>query len=276
VRTRGRGPRRDRGRDSSGPYAGALWTVKSGCRCQWAPITSYACRLSRCTAVIARSRSPRSSGRSTSPSRCAGAAEQPGQPRLPVQRAARLRQDHQRAHPGPVAELRAGPHAEPCGECQSCRSTSRANGAGSIDVIEIDAASHGGVDDARDLREKAFFAPASSRYKIYIIDEAHMVTSAGLQRAAQARRGAAGAPQVHLRHHRAREGHRDHPVAHPPLPVPAVPPRCCATTWARCAGSEGVPVEDGVLPLVVRAGAGSVRDSMSVWTSCSRAPGPTA
>ncbi len=71
-----------------------------------------------------------------------------------------------------------GPTPTPCGECRSCRDLAR-NGPGSIDVIEIDAASHGGVDDARDLREKAFFGPAGSRYKIYIIDEAHMVTSAG-------------------------------------------------------------------------------------------------
>src|SRR5215213_5999901 len=71
-----------------------------------------------------------------------------------------------------------GPRAEPCGRCQSCRDLAR-GAAGSIDVIEIDAASHGGVDDARDLRERAFFAPVSSRYKIYIVDEAHMVTTAG-------------------------------------------------------------------------------------------------
>lgn len=71
-----------------------------------------------------------------------------------------------------------GPTPTPCGVCQSCQDLAR-NGPGSIDVIEIDAASHGGVDDARDLREKAFFGPASSRYKIYIIDEAHMVTPAG-------------------------------------------------------------------------------------------------
>ena len=71
-----------------------------------------------------------------------------------------------------------GPRPEPCGECQSCRDLAR-GGPGSIDVIEIDAASHGGVDDARDLRERAFFAPVSSRYKIYIVDEAHMVTTQG-------------------------------------------------------------------------------------------------
>src|SRR5690606_11757571 len=72
----------------------------------------------------------------------------------------------------------AGPTPEPCGECNSCRSLGAA-GHGSGDVIEIDAASHGGVDDARELRERAVFAPVESRYKIYIIDEAHMVTAAG-------------------------------------------------------------------------------------------------
>ena len=70
------------------------------------------------------------------------------------------------------------PVADPCGECDSCRDLAR-GGPGSIDVIEIDAASHGGVDDARDLREKAFFAPVRSRYKVYIIDEAHMVSTQG-------------------------------------------------------------------------------------------------
>src|SRR5436189_1525344 len=71
-----------------------------------------------------------------------------------------------------------GPTDTPCGVCQSCTDLAR-GGAGSIDVIEIDAASHGGVDDARDLRERAFFAPVSSRYKVYIIDEAHMVSTQG-------------------------------------------------------------------------------------------------
>ncbi|MCW2812559.1 MAG: dnaX 1, partial [Nocardioides sp.] len=70
------------------------------------------------------------------------------------------------------------PVSDPCGECDSCRELAR-GGSGSIDVIEIDAASHGGVDDARDLREKAFFAPVHSRYKVYIVDEAHMVTTQG-------------------------------------------------------------------------------------------------
>ena len=71
-----------------------------------------------------------------------------------------------------------GPTPEPCGECQSCLDLAP-NGPGSLDVIELDAASHGGVDDTRDLRERAMFAPARSRYKVYIIDEAHMVSNAG-------------------------------------------------------------------------------------------------
>jgi DNA polymerase-3 subunit gamma/tau len=71
-----------------------------------------------------------------------------------------------------------GPTAEPCGECQSCVDLAP-NGPGSIDVIELDAASHGGVDDTRELRERAMFAPVSSRYKVYIVDEAHMVSNAG-------------------------------------------------------------------------------------------------
>src|SRR5207344_2359710 len=71
-----------------------------------------------------------------------------------------------------------GPTPEPCGVCDSCQDLAR-DGSGSLDVVEIDAASHGGVDDARDLRERAFYSPVSARFKIYIIDEAHMVTGAG-------------------------------------------------------------------------------------------------
>ncbi len=109
----------------------------------------------------------------------AGAAQRPAQPRLPLLRPARLRQDLQRPDPGPLAQLRAGPHARAVRASATRAASLAPDGAGSIDVIEIDAASHGGVDDARDLREKAFFAPARSRFKIYVIDEAHMVSSAG-------------------------------------------------------------------------------------------------
>ncbi|KJY17799.1 DNA polymerase III subunit gamma and tau, partial [Streptomyces katrae] len=156
-----------------------------------------------------------------------------------------------------------GPTPDPCGECQSCRDLAR-NGPGSIDVIEIDAASHGGVDDARDLREKAFFGPASSRYKIYIIDEAHMVTSAGFNALLKV----VEEPPEHLKFIfattepekvigtiRSRTHH---------YPFRLVPPGTLRDYLGEVCGREGAKVEEGVLPLVVRAGAGSVRDSMSV------------
>ncbi|WP_406437623.1 DNA polymerase III subunit gamma and tau [Streptomyces sp. NBC_00631] len=156
-----------------------------------------------------------------------------------------------------------GPTPTPCGECQSCQDLAR-NGPGSIDVIEIDAASHGGVDDARELREKAFFGPASSRYKIYIIDEAHMVTSAGFNALLKV----VEEPPEHLKFIfattepekvigtiRSRTHH---------YPFRLVPPGTLRDYLGEVCGKEEIPVEEGVLPLVVRAGAGSVRDSMSV------------
>lgn len=156
-----------------------------------------------------------------------------------------------------------GPTPTPCGECQSCQDLAR-NGPGSIDVIEIDAASHGGVDDARDLREKAFFGPASSRYKIYIIDEAHMVTPAGFNALLKV----VEEPPEHLKFIfattepekvigtiRSRTHH---------YPFRLVPPGTLREYLAEVCGHENIPVADGVFPLVVRSGAGSVRDSMSV------------
>ena len=156
-----------------------------------------------------------------------------------------------------------GPTPTPCGTCRSCTDLAR-GGPGSIDVIEIDAASHGGVDDARDLREKAFFGPAGSRYKIYIIDEAHMVTSAGFNALLKV----VEEPPEHLKFIfattepekvigtiRSRTHH---------YPFRLVPPGTLREYLGEVCGQEGIPVEDGVLPLVVRAGAGSVRDSMSV------------
>ncbi|MFC4035833.1 DNA polymerase III subunit gamma and tau [Streptomyces polygonati] len=156
-----------------------------------------------------------------------------------------------------------GPTPTPCGECQSCRDLAR-NGPGSIDVIEIDAASHGGVDDARDLREKAFFGPAGSRYKIYIIDEAHMVTSAGFNALLKV----VEEPPEHLKFIfattepekvigtiRSRTHH---------YPFRLVPPGTLRDHLTAVCEREAIRVEDGVYPLVVRAGAGSVRDSMSV------------
>ncbi|WP_431984015.1 DNA polymerase III subunit gamma and tau [Streptomyces qinglanensis] len=156
-----------------------------------------------------------------------------------------------------------GPTPSPCGACQSCRDLAR-NGPGSIDVIEIDAASHGGVDDARELREKAFFGPASSRYKIYIVDEAHMVTPAGFNALLKV----VEEPPEHLKFIfattepekvigtiRSRTHH---------YPFRLVPPGTLRDYLDEVCGREQISVEDAVLPLAVRAGAGSVRDSMSV------------
>jgi len=156
-----------------------------------------------------------------------------------------------------------GPTPTPCGTCQSCRDLAR-GGPGSIDVIEIDAASHGGVDDARDLRERAFFAPVHSRYKIYIIDEAHMVTPQGFNALLKV----VEEPPPHVRFVfattepdkvlgtiRSRTHH---------YPFRLVPPKTLSAYLATLCDAEGIAVEPAVLPLVVRAGAGSVRDSLSV------------
>ena len=229
---------------------------------------------SRCTASTGRARSPRSSGRSTSPSRCrrrcapAGSTTPTCSPGL----AAAARRPARASWPARSTASK-GPTPDPCGVCDSCRALAP-DGAGSIDVIEIDAASHGGVDDARDLRERAFFAPVCSRFKVYVIDEAHMVSSAGLQRPAQARRGATGVREVRLRDHRAGEGARHDQVPHPPLPVPADPAgRAPAVSGAADRGRGG-HVEPAVFPLVVRAGGGSARDSLSVLDQLIAGAGP--
>ena len=156
-----------------------------------------------------------------------------------------------------------GPRAVPCGECRSCLDLAR-NGPGSIDVIEIDAASHGGVDDARDLRERAFFAPVSSRFKIYIVDEAHMVTTAGFNALLKLVEEppphvkfvfATTEPDKVISTIRSRTHH---------YPFRLVPPRLLTEYLAKLCDAEGIAVEPAVLPLVVRAGGGSVRDSLSV------------
>jgi DNA polymerase III subunit gamma/tau len=156
-----------------------------------------------------------------------------------------------------------GPRAVPCGECRSCRDLAR-NGPGSIDVIEIDAASHGGVDDARDLRERAFFAPVGSRFKIYIVDEAHMVTTAGFNALLKLVEEppphvkfvfATTEPDKVIPTIRSRTHH---------YPFRLVPPRLLTEYLGKLCDAEGIAVEPAVLPLVVRAGGGSVRDSLSV------------
>jgi DNA polymerase III subunit gamma/tau len=165
------------------------------------------------------------------------------------------------------------PIADPCGECQSCRDLAR-GGPGSLDVIEIDAASHGGVDDARDLRERAFFAPVSSRYKIYIIDEAHMVSSQGFNALLKLVEEppehlkfifATTEPEKVIATIRSRTHH---------YPFRLIPPRVLSDYLAQVCESEGVPIEPAALPLVVRAGAGSARDSLSVLDQLLGGVGP--
>jgi len=156
-----------------------------------------------------------------------------------------------------------GPTPEPCGQCQSCRDLV-ANGPGSIDVVELDAATHGLVDDARDLREKAFFSPVQGKYKIYIIDEAHQLGPG----AANALLKVVEEPPPHvvfifattepdklISTIRSRTHH---------YPFRLVPPSILNAHLNGICESENVKVAKGVLPLVVRAGGGSVRDSLSV------------
>ncbi len=156
-----------------------------------------------------------------------------------------------------------GPTPNPCGECQSCKDLV-ANGPGSIDVMELDAATHGLVDDARDLRDKAFFAPVQSRYKIYIIDEAHQLGPG----AANALLKVVEEPPPHvlfifattepdklISTIRSRTHH---------YPFRLVPPGILAKHLEGVCDKEGVKVAKGVIPLVVRASGGSVRDALSV------------
>ena len=156
-----------------------------------------------------------------------------------------------------------GPTPDPCGTCQSCKDLV-ANGPGSLDVIELDAATHGLVDDARDLRDKAFFAPVNSPYKIYIIDEAHQLGPG----AANALLKVVEEPPPHvififattepeklISTIRSRTHH---------YPFRLVPPGILTALLEKICNAEGVKVAKGVLPLVVRASGGSVRDALSV------------
>jgi len=156
-----------------------------------------------------------------------------------------------------------GPTPIPCGGCDSCVALAR-EGSGSVDVIEIDAASHGGVDDARDLRERAAYGPAMSRYKIYIIDEAHMVTPQGFNALLKIVEEppehvkfifATTEPDKVIGTIRSRTHH---------YPFRLVPPVRLQDYLAELCAAEGVAVAPGVLSFVVRAGGGSVRDSLSV------------
>jgi DNA polymerase-3 subunit gamma/tau len=156
-----------------------------------------------------------------------------------------------------------GPTPTPCGTCDSCVALAR-GGPGSVDVIEIDAASHGGVDDARDLRERASYGPAQSRFKIYIIDEAHMVTPQGFNALLKIVEEppehvkfvfATTEPEKVIGTIRSRTHH---------YPFRLVPPGQLTDYMQRLCESEGVAVAPGVLSFVTRAGGGSVRDSLSV------------
>lgn len=166
-----------------------------------------------------------------------------------------------------------GPTDTPCGKCPSCIELAR-GGSGSLDVIEIDAASHGGVDDARDLRERATYAPVRDRYKIFIIDEAHMVTSAGFNALLKI----VEEPPEHIKFIfattepdkvigtiRSRTHH---------YPFRLVPPEPLMAYLELLCNQENVPVAPGVLSLVIRAGGGSVRDSLSVLDQLMAGAGP--
>lgn len=166
-----------------------------------------------------------------------------------------------------------GPTPDPCGECQSCVDLA-AGGPGSIDVIELDAASHGGVDDARDLRDRAMFAPVSSRYKIYIIDEAHMVTTQGFNALLKL----VEEPPEHVRFIFATTEadkvlatirSRTHNYAFRLVPV-----KTLQDHLAGVCESEGIAADPAALALIARAGAGSVRDSLSLLGQVISGSGP--
>ncbi len=156
-----------------------------------------------------------------------------------------------------------GPTPNPCGVCQSCQDL-EANGPGSIDVIELDAASHGGVDDTRELRERAMFAPASSRYKIYIIDEAHMVTPQGFNALLKL----VEEPPEHVRFIFATtEAEKVLPTIRSRThnyTFRLVPLKTLQQHLANICEQEGIAADPAALALIARAGAGSVRDSLSV------------
>lgn len=156
-----------------------------------------------------------------------------------------------------------GPTDTPCGQCESCRELAT-GGPGSLDVVEIDAASHGGVDDARDLRERATFAPVRDRYKIFIIDEAHMVTNQGFNALLKLVEEppehvkfvfATTEPERVIGTIRSRTHH---------YPFRLVPPDVLGPYLTTLCAEEHIGVGEGVLTLVMRAGGGSVRDTLSV------------
>ncbi|GLY35919.1 hypothetical protein Amsp01_019430 [Amycolatopsis sp. NBRC 101858] len=166
-----------------------------------------------------------------------------------------------------------GPTPDPCGECNSCKALAP-EGSGSVDVTELDAASHGGVDDARELRDKAFYAPAESRYRVFIIDEAHMVTTQGFNALLKIVEEppehvififATTEPDKVLTTIRSRTHH---------YPFRLIPPGAMRTLLEGNVAAEGVEVEPAVYPLVIRAGGGSARDTQSVLDQLLAGAGP--
>ncbi len=166
-----------------------------------------------------------------------------------------------------------GPTPDPCGECNSCKALAP-EGSGSVDVTELDAASHGGVDDARELRDKAFYAPAEARYRVFIIDEAHMVTTQGFNALLKIVEEppehvififATTEPEKVLPTIRSRTHH---------YPFRLIPPSSMRALLERNVEAEGVQVEPAVYPLVIRAGGGSARDTQSVLDQLLAGAGP--
>jgi DNA polymerase III subunit gamma/tau len=166
-----------------------------------------------------------------------------------------------------------GPTPDPCGSCPSCIALAP-EGAGSIDVVELDAASHGGVDDARDLRDRAFYAPAESRYRVFIIDEAHMVTTQGFNALLKIVEEppehlvfvfATTEPEKVLATIRSRTHH---------YPFRLLPPSTMRRLLEQVCAQEGVTIEPAIYPLVIRAGGGSARDSLSVLDQLLAGAGP--
>ncbi|WKG09843.1 DNA polymerase III subunit gamma and tau [Nocardia sp. PE-7] len=166
-----------------------------------------------------------------------------------------------------------GPTSTPCGTCSSCVALGP-GGSGNLDVIELDAASHGGVDDTRELRDRAFYAPAESRYRVFIVDEAHMVTTAGFNALLKIVEEppahlififATTEPDKVLPTIRSRTHH---------YPFRLLPPATMRGLLGKICEQENVPVEEAVYPLVIRAGGGSPRDSLSVLDQLLAGAGP--
>ena len=166
-----------------------------------------------------------------------------------------------------------GPTADPCGVCDSCVSLAP-EGPGNVDVVELDAASHGGVDDARELRDRAFYAPASSRYRVFIIDEAHMVTTQGFNALLKIVEEppehlvfvfATTEPDKVLPTIRSRTHH---------YPFRLIPPGAMRELLERNVAAEGATVAPAVYPLVIRAGGGSARDTQSLLDQLLAGAGP--